>query len=413
MTTPRQPTGLKVDETMYAEIARLKQEEQLSAEKIGARVKLSKGTVQRYLERLETETRLKAELSRNGHGPALGEWTPAQPALAPHPLADLFPRMVGQDLEGLTADIQAYGVREPIWLYEGKILDGVNRFTICQALGLPCPTRTYTGDDPLGFVVSMNLQRRHLSESQRAMIAAKLATMRQGARTDVQPRVNLPEVSNAKAAATLNISESLVKHAKKVQAEAQPEVIRAVEAGQLAVSAAAKLAEEPVPIQRAVVQHLTRGTATTVAAALKQVWGDPELNPARTLGPSADEPFPRPPLRTRQSVLLDPATIAPVGSVPWAEACRQQLLQDVDRALGGRAEFGRDLLGFSRGQGWQVLTDAAGVPFPTFEAFALAPRPHGLQLTPDAYRWLMDALHPSTRQEVGLAAPAEEPADGA
>jgi hypothetical protein len=87
------------------------------------------------------------------------------------------------------------------------------------------------------------------------MVATKLANMRQGARTDVQPPANLPEVSTAKAADTLNISERLVRHAKKVRAEAQPEVVRAVEAGQLAVSAAAKLAEKPVGVQRAVVQE--------------------------------------------------------------------------------------------------------------------------------------------------------------
>jgi hypothetical protein len=54
-----------------------------------------------------------------------------------------------------------------------------------------------------------------------------------------------------------------------VHAEAQPEVIRAVEAGTLAVSAAAKLAEKPVGVQHTVVKELESGAAKTVTAALK------------------------------------------------------------------------------------------------------------------------------------------------
>jgi hypothetical protein len=217
--------------------------------------------------------------SAKAPGPHTGVWTPDQPALEPHPLAELFPPLAAPELAALTADIAAYGVHEAIVLFEGQILDGRNRFHACQTLGLPCPTRAYTGDDPLAYVVSLNLQRRHLNESQRAMVAAKLANMRQGARTDVQPQVNLPEVSNAKAADTLNISESLVKHAKKVQAEAQPEVIQAVETGHIAVSAAAKLAEQPVAVQRAVVQELETGAAKTVTAALQQVRGETNGHP--------------------------------------------------------------------------------------------------------------------------------------
>jgi hypothetical protein len=208
-------------------------------------------------------------------GPHTGVWTPDQPALVSHPLADLFPTLDDSDLAALTADIAAQGLREPIWLYDGRILDGRNRYRACQALGLACPTREYVGENPLSLVLSMNLHRRHLTESQRAMVAAKLANMRQGARTDVRPRVNLPEVSNAQAAETLNISESLVKHAKKVQAEAQPEVIKAVEGGHMAVSAAAKLANEPVAVQRAVVKTLETGAAKTVPEALTRVQGAP------------------------------------------------------------------------------------------------------------------------------------------
>jgi hypothetical protein len=252
----------------------------LSGSQIAKEVGIDERTAREYARYVRAEATAAngqgqgAPPSAETPGPHTGVWTPDQPVLEPHPLAELFPPLAAPELAALTADIAAQGLREPIALYEGQILDGRNRFHACQELGIACPTRDYTGPDPLAFVVSMNLQRRHLNESQRAMIAAKLATMRQGERTDVEPSANLQKVSTAKAAETMNISERLVMHAKKVRTGAQPEVVRAVEAGHLAVSAAAKLAAQPMGVQRAVVQELESGAANTVATALKHVTTD-------------------------------------------------------------------------------------------------------------------------------------------
>src|SRR6266511_1892071 len=77
--------------------------------------------------------------------------------LAIHRLAEIFPLMDEDPFVDLKDDIAAHGLHEPIWLYEGEILDGRNRYWACRELGLDCPTRPYTGDDPLGFILSMNL----------------------------------------------------------------------------------------------------------------------------------------------------------------------------------------------------------------------------------------------------------------
>ena len=64
----------------------------------------------------------------------------------------------------------------------------------------------YDGFDAVGFVISLNLHRRHLSESQRAAVAAKLANLAEGARTDIEPSANLQKVSQADGTKLLNVS---------------------------------------------------------------------------------------------------------------------------------------------------------------------------------------------------------------
>jgi ParB-like chromosome segregation protein Spo0J len=97
-----------------------------------------------------------------------------------HPAANIFPLMDRRDYELLKADIVTNGLREEIVIYQGCILDGRNRYRACSEAGIEPTFQEYEGDDPGAFVLSMNLHRRHLSPSQRAMIAADLATLKRG-----------------------------------------------------------------------------------------------------------------------------------------------------------------------------------------------------------------------------------------
>ena len=94
-----------------------------------------------------------------------------------HPLSNLLPPMEPEEYEAFKADIKAHGLQEPITLYQGKILDGRNRYEAYRKTGLTddIPVREYLGDDPAEFVVSMNVHRRHLTaERKREAIAALL-----------------------------------------------------------------------------------------------------------------------------------------------------------------------------------------------------------------------------------------------
>ena len=95
-----------------------------------------------------------------------------------HPFAELFPPVDEDALRRLAQDIAANGLRHPIWILDGQILDGRNRWNACKLVGVECKAVEYEGDDPLGFVVSLNLHRRQLTPSQRAMIGVELDAQR-------------------------------------------------------------------------------------------------------------------------------------------------------------------------------------------------------------------------------------------
>ena len=100
--------------------------------------------------------------------------------LPSHPLAELFPLMEGPGFEELVADIKANGLIHPLTVCEGMLLDGRNRLRACEEAGVAPSYEIYAGPDPLGFILSQNVARRHLDGSQRAMIAARLETFAHG-----------------------------------------------------------------------------------------------------------------------------------------------------------------------------------------------------------------------------------------
>ena len=97
-----------------------------------------------------------------------------------HPLANVFPLLSDREHSELVADIRQRGLLEPIVLLGGLILDGRNRYRACVEAGVEPRFEEYEGSDPASYVVSLNLRRRHLDESQRALVAAKLANLTQG-----------------------------------------------------------------------------------------------------------------------------------------------------------------------------------------------------------------------------------------
>jgi len=176
--------------------------------------------------------------------------------LTAHPLADIFPLMEGEEFDALVEDIKDNWLREPITLYEDKILDGRNRYrAVVKADRLfklkEENFRTYSGSDPLGLVVSANLHRRHLTESQRALIAARIVTTKLG-----DNQFNKPGITNKQAARLLSVSEATVKTAKDVAQKASPEIKEKVLKGELRLSAVKDVIDKPKDQQVAEIERI-------------------------------------------------------------------------------------------------------------------------------------------------------------
>ena len=199
-----------------------------------------------------------------------------------HPVSELFPALPENEFEALVVDIAQNGLREPIHVVGRAIIDGRHRYRACLAAGIePQFVQLAENADLNSFVVSLNLRRRHLSESQRAMVAARLANMRQGERTDLQPPANLPKVSQSDAATQLQVSERLVRSGVRVIHHGAPELASAVDTGILSVSAASDLAQLPADTQREVLSR----TPEEIRSIAREVRG--RIHEAGVVGASA------------------------------------------------------------------------------------------------------------------------------
>lgn len=205
-----------------------------------------------------------------------------------HALAELFPLIEGDAFEELVEDVRQHGVRDKIVLHEGRVLDGRNRYrALCdlaqsgELLGTGWGHRagealseaelapphvwftrydTSVDGDALPWVISKNLKRRHLDESQRAMVAARLAnlgvgrpTLRVGSEPAPQHIPPIGGISAQASAALLNVGTRNVERARSVLRDGTRELQHAVDRGSLAVSVAETLTHLPRDEQSAIV----------------------------------------------------------------------------------------------------------------------------------------------------------------
>jgi ParB-like chromosome segregation protein Spo0J len=239
-----------------------------------------------------------------------------------HPAAELFPLIDGAEFEALVADIREHGLMEPVVVdAEGRLIDGRNRARACERLGIRPTTKTYDGDNVTQFVVSHNLHRRHLTDSQRAMIAAKLATRKPGYRDDIAHRQSASSYEEADpggltleaAASLLSVSASSIQKAKIVDRAGTEDLVALVTGGHAPVATAARVAAELSPAEQNVYVEKVLAGADPVKVAppdLKQKGYDANRKSKAERPPATSKPGPN---RRKHLEMLDAWALSLAG----------------------------------------------------------------------------------------------------
>ena len=200
-----------------------------------------------------------------------------------HEIANIFPLIHGKEFVDLKQDIKNNGVHESIVVYENQILDGRNRFRACQEVGVQPEFVNYDGAVPVGYVLSLNLHRRHLNESQRAMVGANIANLENGQHSSA----NLQSTSAKDAGDKLNVSERSINTAKKVKKTENKELIEMVDRAEIAVSAAAEIANHEPQKQDKIIEKLKSGKAKNTKQAVRQIDQEDRIANTETITNSA------------------------------------------------------------------------------------------------------------------------------
>lgn len=165
----------------------------------------------------------------------------------------LFPPLARDQYEALRLDIQANGQRVPIVLHGLEVIDGWHRLQICRELGIePRVESLGASIDPMQYSISINLARRHLSTSEKAMIAAKISLAKEVAthESNALAAPENPPFTVAEVAARFGVSERSVRSARKVVQTRDEALIQKASSGEIAISVASEIASAADPLER-------------------------------------------------------------------------------------------------------------------------------------------------------------------
>lgn len=166
-------------------------------------------------------------------------------AIKTHAIAEALPEMSSEEFESLVKDIEEHGLREPIVIYEGSVLDGRHRMRAIEQLGWELKDDYFVefdpeeNGDPAQFAISMNIQRRNLTPVQRAASAiALLKSVGKKRKSNGEKK----GMTVAEAAAVAGTTPQRVHELKQIESQA-PEIAEEVRSGKKSLTKGLRDAE--------------------------------------------------------------------------------------------------------------------------------------------------------------------------
>lgn len=179
--------------------------------------------------------------------------------------------LTAQEHEALERSLLAEGCRDALVLWGDVLVDGHNRYGICQKHNLPFQTlqstRFKSMDDVHLWMIDQHLGRRSVSDYQRGVLALRKREIlderkrQSAAQSDAQlapaggesteapvaaaPAAPQPRQSREELARAARLSSSQVVMIERIQKQAAPEVVAAVKSGAISINAAAAVATLP------------------------------------------------------------------------------------------------------------------------------------------------------------------------
>lgn len=207
-----------------------------------------------------------------------------------HEYANIYRMLNNSELEAMAKNITQHGQLLPITLYEGKILDGRNRYKACLIAGVEPRFEEYTGNDPLGHISALNDHRRHDDPTERAMVGERMASLVRGVNQynmgGPKGPCSKPAITLKRAAELAGTSKSQIKRVRKAKRDGIPELVDMLESSEITPTDADVVSSLPKEEQRKAVSG---GVAGVKAAAKKAAAKDKPIKVPKNKIPTKEE----------------------------------------------------------------------------------------------------------------------------